>query len=69
MEVLKQAIGSIRFFLTASIGVLKGEEVGQSRFFLKRSEKIGLSSLKALEREGVIYLVGSYNWITMGNGV
>ena len=33
LEVLKQAIGSIRFFLTASIGVLKGEEVGQSSFF------------------------------------
>ena len=39
-EVLNQAIG----FLTASIGVLKVEEVGRRSFFLKRSETIGLST-------------------------
>ena len=58
-------------FLTASVGVLKGEEVWQRSFsFLTGSEKIRLSSLRFWrERDGwawETYLVECSNWMKTG---
>jgi hypothetical protein len=47
-EILDQAIG----FLTASIGVLKVEEVGRRSFFLKRSKRKGLSPPRLWRERG-----------------
>ena len=69
-EVLNQVIIPLGF-LTASVGVLKREEVWQRSFsFLTGSEKIRLSSLRFWrERDGwawETYLVECSNWMKTG---
>ena len=54
-EVLNQVIIPLGF-LTASIGVLKGEEVGRRSFFPQEVRNDRLKSPEALEQERVLSL-------------